>query len=275
MEDVPSLINLQVFIIAMVFVVMFFLSFLKGSPQGREVQEAGGRELDVSTRSWSCSRSFLVATAHGSRLIFCHAVAPWSFTRALAGTEMSKPFDSGGCADIYELSEERVLKAFRRRSHTNAFGIVDWEDHDAITRAQFRAEALAYEHLQAHPSLEIYVPRYFGRVDPIEFLQLEPDDQRYLGGCGLVLERIPGRARKMSCVESALEQQVSKVLEQIRDTLGLDHVWDGSCFAPGSRAPFTVIDFALWDAGDYEMALAKDGRLTASERARLSLENTR
>lgn len=186
---------------------------------------------------------------------------------------MRRPFDSGGCADIYELPDGRVLKAFRRRSHTYGFVESYWDDHDAITRAQFRAEALAYERLQALPDLEIYVPRYFGRLDPIEFLQLGPDDRRYVRGCGLVLERIPGRAWKMAHLEEELEASASRVLEQIRDQLELEQVWDASCFSPGSRASFTLIDFALWDAEAYEIALARNGQLTELERAKLELEN--
>lgn len=178
--------------------------------------------------------------------------------------------DTGGCADIFLLPEGRVLKAFRRRRHTHE-EVSSWADHDAITRAQFRAEARAYEQLQGNPILEIYAPKYFGRIDPVEYLRLS--DERYVRGCGFILEFIPGKAKKFAHLDSILEQQVSTVVEQMRDAFGLDQVWDGSCFVPGARAPFTVIDFALWNAESYEMALAEERSLTPSERTRLDREH--
>lgn len=186
---------------------------------------------------------------------------------------MVKCIDRGGCADIFEMSGDRVMKAYRRRAHTSDVRTPYWPDHNAITRAQFRAEALAYEQIQNHAALELYVPRYFGRVDPAQQLRLPPSDETYVSGCGLIVERIPGRAKKLAHLEKSVEELVSLVMEQIRDTLGLDQVWDASCFVPGLRAAFTVIDFALWDAEEYEMALADRGTLTSQERAKLELEN--
>lgn len=182
----------------------------------------------------------------------------------------SRKLDHGGCADIFLLPEERVLKAFRRRRHTHE-EVSSWADHDAITRAQFRAEAKAYEQLQGSSSLEIYVPKYFGRIDPVKCL--DSSDEAYVRGCGIILEFIPGKAQKFAHLDKVLEQQVATVVEQVRDALGLDQVWDGSCFVPGTRAPFTIIDFALWNAMDYEMALAEERNLTPMERARLDREH--
>jgi hypothetical protein len=178
--------------------------------------------------------------------------------------------DYGGSADVFLLSEDRVLKAFRRRRHTHE-EVSGWADHDAITRAQFRAEARAYEQLQSSPSLEIYAPKYFGRVDPVEYLG--SSEEVYVRGCGIVLEFIPGRAQKFAHLDGFLEPQVAIVVEQMRDAFGLDQVWDGSCFVPGTRAPFTIIDFALWNAENYEMALAEERNLTPNERARLDREH--
>jgi hypothetical protein len=88
-----------------------------------------------------------------------------------------------------------------------------------------------------------------------------------------VLEFIPGRAQKFAHLDVVTEKKVAEVVEQFRDSLGVDNVWDGSCFVPGIRAPFAVIDFAYWCAGKYEMALAQNGALTVLERGELEREN--
>lgn len=163
------------------------------------------------------------------------------------------------------------MKAFRRRTHTNDV-VHDWTDHDAITKAQFRGEALAYERLQSLDSLAVYAPQYFGRVDPLAVLGTD-GHQRYVAPCGIVLEFIPGRAKKLAHLDPATEVRVAEIVEQFRDSLGIDNVWDASCFVPGSRADFTVIDFAYWYAGDYEMALSANDFLRQDERIKLEREN--
>jgi hypothetical protein len=182
-----------------------------------------------------------------------------------------KLIDHGGCADIYLLPQGRVMKAFRRRAHTNDV-VQDWTDHDAITKAQFRGEALAYEHLQSLPALAVYAPQYFGRADPLAILGSDVHE-RYVPPCGIVLEFIAGRAQKLALLDPATEERVAEIVEQLKDSLKIDNVWDASCFVPGSRADFTVIDFAYWYAGEYEMALAANGILRHDERAKLEREN--
>jgi len=183
-----------------------------------------------------------------------------------------KLIDRGGCADIYLLPEGRVMKAFRRRAHTNDI-IHNWADHDAITKAQFRAEALAYERLQSLPALALYAPEYFGRADPLSILSADLHEQ-YVPPCAILLEFIAGRATKLAHLDPATEERVAEIVERLRDSLKIDNVWDASCFVPGSRAEFTVIDFAYWYAGKYETALAANGSLCDQERAELERENT-
>jgi len=48
-------------------------------------------------------------------------------------------------------------------------------------------------------------------------------------------------------VPSPTQQEIEVILEQIRDTVGHINVWDCSCFIPGPRTPFVVIDFAVWE----------------------------
>lgn len=181
--------------------------------------------------------------------------------------------ESGGYANIIYLGGGRILKAFRRKNHTHQ-PVGAWTDHDAVTRAIFRAEATAYERLQPFPYLEPYVPKYYGRANPTWILGLPPHDTTYVTGCGLILEFIPGRARKLAYLSPLEEGRVSEVIEQIRDSVGIDNPWDASCFIPGVRMDFAVVDFAYWNAAKYEIALADGGVLSAQLREDLERENT-
>lgn len=178
----------------------------------------------------------------------------------------------GGCADVIMLDEGRVLKAFRRIQHSDHL-LIDWADHEAITRAKFRAEAHAYRDLAALPDLNPYVPKYFGVVDPMGLSCLR-DTSKYVAGCGLILEFISGSAKKLAYLDTSIRPDVEVIVERLEETLGLEHASDGSCFVPGKNgAPFTLIDFAYWDAGEYEMALGSRRALTVDERKRLEREN--
>lgn len=180
-------------------------------------------------------------------------------------------FDKGACADIYLLPEGKVLKAFKRKPHVNG-PVLDWTDHDLIVRAQFRAEAQAYENLISFKELAIYTPQYYGRANPNEMLNVSTSE-RYIDDCGFILELIPGKAVKLAHLKKDLEQRVSEVAEKLRDTLKIGNVWDASCFVPGTRAEFTLIDFSLWDPGDYEIILHEHGVLSNEDRDRLIAEN--
>lgn len=180
---------------------------------------------------------------------------------------------NGASADIYTLGNGRVLKAFLRKSYTEA-AVVDWADHDAMTKAEFRFEALSYERLQFFHKLEIFAPKFFGRADPIKLLSDDPGaESRYVEGCGLLLEYIPGAALKLARLDLLIKLRVEELLERFRDVLGIRDVWDGSCFIPGNRAEFTVIDFATWNGFyDYQVELNETGRLSPVLRARLEGE---
>lgn len=182
------------------------------------------------------------------------------------------PFARGGNADLFQVANARVLKAFRRKSYV-VTAPVDWNDHDAITRVTFRAEARAYERLQQHPHLERYTPAYFGIAYPHRVLAALPEaNARYVGGCGLLLEYIAGVAIKLSALEKELRRQVATVLIRFRDDVGISSIWDASCFIPGSRALFTVIDFSTWDSADYQATLYEAGRLSPQQRLLLEQE---
>ncbi len=181
--------------------------------------------------------------------------------------------DTGGCADVIMFARGKALKAFRRISYSHD-PVMDWADHCAITRAKYRAEARAYRQLQQIPELAKYVPQFYGTIDPTS-LPFVRDAAKYVPGCGLILEFVPGSARKLAHVDKSIQDDVASVVTQLEATLGLKQGLDASCFVPGaSGSPFTVIDFAYWDAGEYEMAIAKRFKLSASERELLERENT-
>jgi hypothetical protein len=177
---------------------------------------------------------------------------------------------SGNFADIIDLGDGTVVKAFRRNSHTNRSD-VSQEDQDALTRGFFLNEARAYEALQSHADLEIFVPKFAGRIDPTQLEVAELRADAYVVGCGLRLERLDGHAVKIANLPRDVQMRVEAVLEQMQERIGLQDPWDGSCFIPGSRAEFTVIDFATWnDWLEYYEMLEQHGELTDSARRRLN-----
>jgi hypothetical protein len=177
----------------------------------------------------------------------------------------------GDFADILDLGDDTVVKAFRHNSHTKRQD-VSREDEDLFTRGYFLTEARAYEDLQHHPELEIYVPKFFGRIDPCTLdLPAGIASGDYVQGCGLRLERIVGVDRRISALEQPVRDRVEAVLERMQTTIRLGNPWDGCCFVPGRRAEFALIDFSTWDDWyDSYQVLERDGRLSDAARRWLS-----
>jgi hypothetical protein len=154
---------------------------------------------------------------------------------------------SGAFADVFDLGDATVAKVFRRIQHTNS-GVRDWADHDFVTRRLFATEIAAYERLRDRPDIAVYVPQYYGPLDATTLvLPNSSTGQPFVSGCALRLELIPGRDVKAGLVEDTLRADIDRVLWEIKDVAGRVNVWDCSCFAPGPRTPFTIIDFAMWD----------------------------
>jgi hypothetical protein len=188
-------------------------------------------------------------------------------SNACASQNMAKLIASGASSDVLDLGDGRVLKAFRRISYTD-LPVEDWQDHEALTRAVFHNEAVGYEKLQQHADLCVYAPEYFGCLDPIVIgMTAGFPPERYVAGCGIVLEQISGVATKIAHLPVALRVSAEHVLEEIRDRITPGNVWDCSCFVPGSRAQITLIDFALWEKlGHFSAGLGVKGRLNESHR---------
>ena len=89
-------------------------------------------------------------------------------------------------------------------------------------------------------------------------------------GCGLRLERIDGRATKLAALDHDVREAVKKILWRILDAVEPGNVWESSCFVLGSRAAFTIIDFALWDGvDDLSEPLERCGHLSDQQRSEL------
>ncbi len=179
---------------------------------------------------------------------------------------------AGAFADVFDLSDGTVVKIYRRVSHTHA-AVIDWDDHDFITRRMYTVEVKAYERLQDFPELVQYVPRYYGPIDHASLnLDASNPTEPFIAGCAFRLERIDGQPVKIAHVEEEQQKAIEKVLEQIRDVSGRVDVWDCSCFIPGPRTPFVVIDFALWkDLVDTQLYLEEHKHLPEQVRQTLSL----
>lgn len=178
---------------------------------------------------------------------------------------------AGAFADVLDMADGTVVKAYRRQQHTSG-PVQDWRDHEALTRGYFEFEAAAYERLQRYPDLLVFTPRFLGRIDPAALSDLEdPPELGYLRACGIRLEKVPGEDIKVSRLSQQLRTEVEAVLDRLRDEVQAGHVWDASCFVPGTRAPFTLIDFATWDDfSDWHMQLKEQGTFSDEQRLELS-----
>jgi hypothetical protein len=84
---------------------------------------------------------------------------------------------------------------------------------------------------------------------------------------------IPAKAKKLAYLDEKIKEKVESVAEEIRDNLDIDNVWDASYFYPGTRAEFTLIDFAQWDSHVYECFLYENLILNPDLRDKLEREN--
>jgi hypothetical protein len=185
-----------------------------------------------------------------------------------------KLYARGDFADVFELGDRKVLKAFRRQSFSQK-EIKDWSDHDAVIRAHFRAEKRTYERLEHCSDLKIYTPKYYGSIDPHKLIDNVPNCTTiYVKGCGILLEQVPGEAIKTRKLDSDIREKVEAILWRIIYELGAPNVWDSSCFIPGSQAIFTLIDFSALDDSPYVKELLSKGALTKELRIQLETEFT-
>lgn len=178
--------------------------------------------------------------------------------------------NDGAYAAVFDLGDGTVVKAYRRK-RTTILPVGEWRDHEAIIRATWANEVRAYAQIMCDPNLQSFVPEFYGYCNPLELISEDVvGSLQLLPGCGLRLERIEGRALKLAALASDCRQTVERLLWRIREAVEPGNVWDSSCFVPGSRAEFTIIDFALWDrVDDFSEPLERRGYLSKAERAEL------
>lgn len=185
---------------------------------------------------------------------------------------MTTFLDRGAFADVFDLHDGTVLKVYRRIAQTHA-SVRNWDDHEFLIRCLCFVEAAAYNKLQGMAVLERYIPKFFGRFEPAEFNLAAPTAEPFVPGCALRLERIRGQDVKIAHVMSPLREEIETVLEAIHDQVGRINVWNCSCFVPGPRSRFVVIDFALWDDWHSAQAhLEEHGGIAPDVRRRIGPE---
>ena len=179
------------------------------------------------------------------------------------GATSSPQIGSGQYADVFRISNEAVVKVFRRVG-VAAAPLGDEHDHYVAIKVICEAECEAYDLATAHPRLSTFVPSGFQRIvvsDVLNERGLSIADQYVLDGA-YQMEFILGTAVKSTHPAVASQwAAVDAILEEMRE-IGIEYVYDSSIFVPGSRAPFTVIDFARWDAAaEVQSWLSSSGRL--------------
>jgi hypothetical protein len=183
---------------------------------------------------------------------------------------------SGAFADVFDIGDGTVIKAYRRQRHAPAAASDGWIDHDRITRLLWRTEAESYERLQPHHDVNTFVPIYHGRVDPVA-LGLPQDLEKgpHVPGCGIRLEKLRGEESKIAHLPSLLIARAEIVLERIGEICGRINLWDASCIRPGPRTEFAVIDFSHSDDyGEVCEILERRGCLPESTCAILRLDQS-
>jgi hypothetical protein len=176
----------------------------------------------------------------------------------------------GACADVWDMGDGTVVKAFRRQAHTTA-PPVEWEDHDFVSWLLAAVEMKAYERVRSDHEIAVFVPEYFGAFDA-HALPPSPSGLPYISDAAFRIEKISGEAIKIARVPNPPQQDIEKVLERIAEVAGRVNVWDCSCFVPAPRGPFVVIDFAYpEDVLDLSIALRDTGHLGPDLKQRVKL----
>lgn len=179
----------------------------------------------------------------------------------------------GAFAYVFDLGDNTVVKAYKRIPQTADEVVLDWDDHEFIIRQLCAVEMRAYDCLTEIPEVAPHIPTFLGPVD-VHALGLVSPDPRWplVPGCAFRLERIQGEDCKVALLPSPLREEVSDLLERIEDLVGNVNALDSSCFVPGTRATFAVIDFALWDGWiDAQTLLGEHGTLSQDDRARIAI----
>ncbi|EJB8504587.1 hypothetical protein MW364_002765 [Vibrio parahaemolyticus] len=174
-------------------------------------------------------------------------------------------------ADVYDLGDGRVLKAFKRMvSQENQ------DDLDLLVKGYFWTEVASYRKIM-ESSLIQYIPEFFGEVDSVELLGDIPDaEQKYVAGCGYIISKLSGIESKLRTfvVNGEPNQEVATRLDSIYDDISFElrsldvDASDCSCFVQ-EDGNLLFIDFATWSGSPYAEELYAAGVLSHVSRANL------
>ena len=176
---------------------------------------------------------------------------------------MTEPIkiSSGAFADVWDLKNGTVLKAFR--SEPRAHGQrADIKGDDLLAAVFCSMEINAYLSASEIKQVSPYIPAFYGQKDPISILL--NSNGNYVEGAGFIIEKIEGKDRKFIYLSTEEKIHVEIILQVLNQNLGTLEVWDSSCFYT-SEDDFKVIDFALWDASDYQCQLCEHGAFNKQE----------
>jgi hypothetical protein len=185
---------------------------------------------------------------------------------------VAKFLSHGAFADVFDLGDGTVAKVFRRVQQTHS-EVQNWDDHEFITRRLYWGELTAYTRLQDRADIVPFIPKYYGplAIGSLD-LQRSRATEPLMADCALQLEFVPGTDIKVANMEEPLLSSAEEILRKISELAGRVDVWDSSCFLPGVRGPFTLIDFAMWeDLGDAQAYLEEHGSIPADVRNVYSL----
>ncbi|MGR5367960.1 hypothetical protein ACWU37_21600 (plasmid) [Photobacterium damselae subsp. damselae] len=175
-------------------------------------------------------------------------------------------------ADVYDLGDGRVLKAFKR-----IISEEKQDDFDLLVKGYFWTEAVAYKQM-SESNLSQYIPEFYGVANPVELLGHLPDaTQKYVADCGYIISKLSGTEGKLRAfvVNKEPTYEIAARLDSVYDEISIElrnldvDASDCSCFVQEDDQ-FFFIDFATWSASPYEEELSVDDLSVFS---RTNLEN--
>jgi hypothetical protein len=172
-----------------------------------------------------------------------------------------------GMADIWDLGDGTILKAFRQSPRSHRLCINDMSDHNLLTRFICDQEIKAYKLLSKNIELSKYIPIFYKEYDPSV---LDTKDVKYVQGAGFILEKLDGKDCKINELEIEKRNAINPILCEIDTVLSELNlsIQDASCFYISSEL-FKIIDFAYWDYSDYSCALYDSDHLNKELRNKL------
>jgi hypothetical protein len=173
---------------------------------------------------------------------------------------------SSGVADVWDLHDGRVLKAFRSEPRAHGLEVGDINDHDLVTAAICSKEVKAYLKTTEIKELEPYIPEFFGQVDPCVVLTCS--NCKYVAGAGFIIEKIDGKDNKVRELTENILESIRPISDVLANLIQPLRVIDASIFYC-SENNFKLIDFAYWDYSEYQCQLQDGGRLTSHQKEEL------